>query len=263
MRDRIELHCGDDRAELSLHGGQLLHWRTGGCERLFMSPRAVFAEGKAIRGGVPVIFPQFAACGPGPRHGFARLRRWRIRSQAMDRVELGLDDDAATRAQWRHRFELRLHCALAPGACSLALEVRNLDARALAFTAALHAYFAGAIDAFELDGLQAAGFEEGGRMLPAEAAVLHPAPPLDRIYAGGADSLLLRCGERALAIERSGFSEWVVWNPGAQAAALADLGAAAAGDFLCVEPARALSPLTLEPGQGWRGELRMRARDRA
>ncbi|MBS1199048.1 MAG: D-hexose-6-phosphate mutarotase, partial [Proteobacteria bacterium] len=63
-------------AIVSLHGAQVLSWipAMGGGERLYLSERAVFQAGQPIRGGIPVIFPQFANFGSGQRHGFARLR---------------------------------------------------------------------------------------------------------------------------------------------------------------------------------------------
>jgi glucose-6-phosphate 1-epimerase len=259
MTDRIHLHSGDDHAELSLQGGQLLRWCASGHERLFLSPRAVFADAQAIRGGVPLIFPQFAERGPGPRHGFARLRRWRLISQRSDRVQLGLDADERSLAVWPHRFEARLGCALAATGLKLELEIRNTDSSAFEFGAALHAYFAVDPGACEVRGLGDAGFEEGGVLHPGHSDPLRPQPPLDRIYAGGSPRLRLSCGAHRLELDRSGFADWVVWNPGAQAAAaLDDLGAEAAARFLCIEPAQSLQRLRLLPGQAWRGALRLR-----
>ena len=61
--------------------------------------------GQAVRGGVPVIFPQFEQLGPDtslPRHGLARTRAWRVDShhQGRDHTQLTLvlSDDADTRA---------------------------------------------------------------------------------------------------------------------------------------------------------------------
>jgi D-hexose-6-phosphate mutarotase len=47
----------DITGELYLHGAQVTAWRPPGEQPvLFTSPNAVFASGKAIRGGVPIIF---------------------------------------------------------------------------------------------------------------------------------------------------------------------------------------------------------------
>ncbi len=46
---------------------------------IFMSKNAVFAPPKAIRGGVPVCFPQFSNFGPlAQQHGFVRNKQWRL-----------------------------------------------------------------------------------------------------------------------------------------------------------------------------------------
>ena len=79
--DPITLVRGDARVVLHPYGAHVVSWTTAdGDERLFLSPRSAYSEGAAIRGGVPVIFPQFNQRGPDfdvPRHGFARNRRWR------------------------------------------------------------------------------------------------------------------------------------------------------------------------------------------
>ena len=64
--------------ELYLQGAHLTAWQPPG-ERpvLFTSPNSQFAPGRAIRGGIPIIFPWF---GPSrhapaaPQHGFAQPR---------------------------------------------------------------------------------------------------------------------------------------------------------------------------------------------
>ena len=53
------------RAVVALHGAQVLSWAPpGGEERLYLSPKAVFDGHSAVRGGIPVCFPQFADLGP-------------------------------------------------------------------------------------------------------------------------------------------------------------------------------------------------------
>ena len=77
-------------ATITLYGAHLVSWRPArsagrerqpgeaGPERLFMSSLSALDGSRAIRGGVPVIFPQFAERGEGMRHGFARVSTWRV-----------------------------------------------------------------------------------------------------------------------------------------------------------------------------------------
>jgi glucose-6-phosphate 1-epimerase len=263
--DTLRIQHDGDSAEFSLFGGQLLRWQAGGRERLFLSPRAVLDGSAAIRGGVPVIFPQFNARGPFARHGFARTQRWQLREQEADRLLLELTDSDATQALWPHRFALRLRARIERDALTLALEVESLDARAFEFSCALHSYFACGPTATHVFGLQGCVYEEDGSLRAASSTIpLQPAPPLDRIYKGPASPLQIECGDDTLALETAGFRDWVMWNPGASAAeAMPDLGAEAAESFLCIEPGCIFAPIRLESGEHWTGELQMRVADKS
>src|ERR1700733_10124039 len=83
---RAQIALGGMTGELFLQGAQVTAWQPSGQRPvIFTSPNAVFAPGKAIRGGIPVIFPWF---GPhptdpkAPQHGVVRAADWRL-----DRVE--------------------------------------------------------------------------------------------------------------------------------------------------------------------------------
>ncbi len=256
----VTLQHGDDIAEFSLFGGQLLRWRAQGPERLFLSPRAVLDASAAIRGGVPVIFPQFNARGPYVRHGFARTQTWQLRERTNERLLLELTDSEATLALWPHRFALRLEASLSAGALALALTVESRDASPFEFSCALHSYLACALGEARVRGLAGCGFEEHGDWHRAAGDdPLVPSPPLDRIYRGPAPALRLHDGEATLAVEAEGFRDWVIWNPGrAGAEALADLGGETSDRFLCVEPGAIVEPVRLAPGERWRGVLSLR-----
>ena len=99
-----------------LHGAHITAWQPAGTPPvLFMSAQSHFAPGKAIRGGVPLIFPWFGARAgdaKAPQHGFARTTAWNVESlsAAADQavtVVLRLDDSATTRASWPHAFTAR------------------------------------------------------------------------------------------------------------------------------------------------------------
>ena len=59
---RIRITCGDT-VLVALQGAHVLSWVSGGRERLFLSPANHWDGRTAIRGGIPVCFPQFNARG--------------------------------------------------------------------------------------------------------------------------------------------------------------------------------------------------------
>ncbi|WP_342315711.1 D-hexose-6-phosphate mutarotase [Lysobacter sp. FW306-1B-D06B] len=268
-RPGLRLRLGDASAELALQGAQVLSWKPAPArECLYLSPRASHGPGVAIRGGIPVIFPQFAGRGPLPKHGFARLLEWDfVGIQATDAgrevAVLELQDNEHTLAQWPSRFRARLQVALSPGALEVGLEILNRDASPFAFTAALHTYLrVGRLAATALHGLEAVGYEDSARKgmaMPASGAPVQFEGELDRIYAAAPPRLLLQDGDTALHIDSEGFHDAVVWNPGATlAASMGDLGAAEHLRFVCVEAATVIEPITLAPGERWQGSQRLR-----
>lgn len=71
--------------------------RRPGEELLFLSESAVFKPPKALRGGVPVCWPQFGGVGDLQAHGFARNCEWSVKSQTADQVVLALASSEATK----------------------------------------------------------------------------------------------------------------------------------------------------------------------
>lgn len=254
----IRLHADGASALVALHGAHVLSWiPADGRERLFLSERARYAEGAAIRGGVPVIFPQFSERGTGMRHGFARVLPWRFTGTENGRATFELANDERT-AHWPHAFLARLRVGLSATALELALEVANNGDSAFDFTAALHTYLR--VDALEdttLTGLQGCDYEDsaaGGVLRREDNYDVRFDGEVDRIYNDVVAPLTLQDGTRALAIEQDGFPDTVVWNPGEHLAAR--VGDLAPGDhrrFVCVEAGAVLRQETLAPGATWSG----------
>lgn len=46
------------------------------------SEKAVYDNKKAIRGGIPLVFPNFGPWDLGPQHGFARISTWTLLDEA-------------------------------------------------------------------------------------------------------------------------------------------------------------------------------------
>ncbi|KAL2902807.1 putative glucose-6-phosphate 1-epimerase [Bienertia sinuspersici] len=77
-----------DSARISLYGGQVISWKhANGDELLFMSSKATFKPPNAIRGGIPICFPQFGSRGLLEQHGFARNRMWEIENKKTEKEE--------------------------------------------------------------------------------------------------------------------------------------------------------------------------------
>ncbi|MBC7685954.1 MAG: D-hexose-6-phosphate mutarotase [Bdellovibrionales bacterium] len=241
-------------AILTLYGAHLVSWKTpDGRQRLFCSAKSALDGNKAIRGGVPVIFPQFAERGAGMRHGFARVNAWRLADSPASEVcaravfMLSQDDLApAMAAAWPHRFNLTLSVGLEGGKLLLALDVLNTGSDTFTFSSALHTYFL--VD--EIGAVRIGGVQDGA---------LHIDDKLDRIYRDVKGAITLTQPGSTLTLSQSGFRDAVVWNPGAvDTAALADMENEEYRRFVCIEPAL-IGPLSLAPGDAWRGEHQVSA----
>ena len=231
-------------AIVTLYGAHLVSWKSSnGQERIFCSTKSSLDGSRAIRGGMPVIFPQFAARGTGMRHGFARVSTWRLGDNGDDYAEFNLthtDLAPDVAAAWPYEFGLTLRIEVLADELRVALNVRNIGTAAFPFSSALHTYFM--ID--RLANTAIAGVQEGEMLITDK---------YDHIYFGQARPIVLRSGIGALRLDQQGFTDAVVWNPGAaDSAALADMEGDEFQHFVCIEPAL-IEPVTLEAGDTWTG----------
>ncbi|GAA0767766.1 D-hexose-6-phosphate mutarotase [Ideonella azotifigens] len=258
-------------ATVLLHGGHVVSWiPAGGEEQLYLSPSANYGAGAAIRGGVPVIFPQFNERGPLPRHGLVRTRSWQATESVLRAGHaigvLRFTDDIATRVHWPYRFELELTVSLAGKELDLELAVTNTGDKPFSFQAALHTYLR-CIDPTKLqvEGLQGCDFEDNAPDATHKTGqqwgdVLTLAGPIDRVYRQVNRALTLREIGRKASIAMQGFDDVVIWNPGESGAAkIADLPDDDWQHFLCIEAARIAEPVQLAPGEEWAGMQHLRA----
>jgi glucose-6-phosphate 1-epimerase len=235
-------------ATVLLRGAQLLSWRAAdGQELLYRSPASALDATTAVRGGVPVVFPQFGTHGPLPRHGFARQRRWQWLPQAPGDaphgVSLALNVAADEVPEWPFACCCTLHIELLPNQLKMRLGVDNTGPAPMRFTAALHGYWA----VSNVSAASVQGVLPGGAVMPV-------AGPIDRVLSPSASMLQLDAGDYQLELQQTGFDQVVVWNPGSNAQ-LPDLPAHGHWNFVCIEPAVVDHPVCLEKGGSWWGDM--------
>ena len=247
--------------ELSLYGGHVLSYRPVGLgPLLFLSEKAVYREGRAIRGGIPLCWPWFgASTEPGkPSHGFARISWWEVASTTYTsettEVTLKLLPSLETRALWDFNFDLTLLVRLGE---SLHLEMTtvNLDSRPMPLTQAFHPYFlvrdiaqttvAGVDKAKIWDYTSASSSVQAGTLKFEKMTNLFLLPP-----ANGCQ--IQDHGLRRVVTEiMHGTRSLVIWNPGQeQAPSLSDFGDGEYRKMVCIEPAQTReTAVVLQPGE--------------
>ncbi|XP_015570974.1 putative glucose-6-phosphate 1-epimerase isoform X1 [Ricinus communis] len=259
-------------AEVYLYGGQVTSWKNEhGEELLFVSSKAIFKPPKAIRGGIQICFPQFGS-GALEQHGFARNMFWTIDSDPPPFptitankafVDLILKHSEEEVKIWPHRYEFRLRITLGPGGdLMLTSRIRNTntDGKAFTFTFAYHTYlYVTDISEVRVEGLETLDyldslrdrerFTEQGDAITFESEV-------DKIYVSTPTKIAILDHERkrTFVLRKDGLPDAVVWNPwDKKAKAMPDFGDDDYKHMLCVDAACVEKPITLKPGEEWKG----------
>jgi glucose-6-phosphate 1-epimerase len=260
---KVDLAAADGASlRIYLHGAHVTSWiPAGGEERLFLSRMAEHQAGKTIRGGIPVVFPQFSGFGPLLKHGFARAMPWElidVRTDAQTTARLRLVDSAETRAIWPHAFSADLTATLDGQILAVELAIANPGLTPFSFTAALHTYLAvDDVHATAVEGLAGLRYLDaaagGVEAVDNEPAVRFPGE-IDRVYFDAPHAVRLVEPQRTTIVSAEGFPDVVVWNPGpAKGAALADMEPNGYRRMACVEAVVLGRPVRLEAGQSWSG----------
>ncbi|SDW51382.1 D-hexose-6-phosphate mutarotase [Nitrosomonas communis] len=255
-------------ALISVYAGQVLSFQPAGKtdDLMFLSQKAYYQAGKAIKGGVPICWPWF---GPDPEgkgraaHGFVRNRMWDVIETSVTangdtQVVLGLADTPETQAIWPHAFILRLEIIVGE-TLNLALVTRNTGDQAISITQAFHTYFSvGDIHQARVSGLEGRQYldkADGGQQKMQSGAVTISSE-VDRIYLDVLDDIIVHdpAMKRRIHIASQGSQTAVVWNPWARISAeMADLQDDDYLRMLCVETTNAATDIiTIQPGSEFR-----------
>jgi glucose-6-phosphate 1-epimerase len=252
--------------EVYVHGAHVTAFdKAGEPGVLFMSGQSLFQADKAIRGGIPVIFPWFGPrqpdpTGKSPMHGFARVSEWAVESARgggdVVSVTLSLMPSELSRSLWPHDFKLTYAVTLERDVLKLDLTVTNTGAEGFPFEEALHTYFAvGDVRHASVEGLAHTTYLDKVDNLAEksqDAAPITFAGETDRVYVATPATCTINDPglRRRIVVEKEHSDATVVWNPWvAKAKAMADFGDDEWANMVCVESAN-VGPhaVTLAPG---------------
>ncbi|KAK4136657.1 galactose mutarotase-like protein [Trichocladium antarcticum] len=281
-RVTAELPTGE-AVEVLLHGATVLRWRDGaGRERLWLSEAAAVDGSRAVRGGVPVVFPVFGTApdhpqaGRLPQHGFARTSRWEFLGKSTSesaadlsvKLDFGLSSaaeglDPTAAPLWPFRFNLIYSVTLSRESLTTSIVVTNDDDKAFDCQVLMHTYLrVGDIAAVEITGLDGASYVDkvdGAKTKTESSAPLTITGETDRVYTPAGDGSspvsVVENGKTTFSVTRENLGNVVVWNPWAEkAAGMADFAPRDGfKNMVCIEPGAVGGWQSVEPGDAFEG----------
>ncbi len=260
---KVQITAPTASGEMYLHGAHVTCWTPVGAEEvLFLSSRAQWQDGLAIRGGIPICFPWFRGKADDPKapaHGFVRTRSWQLESIARDGdavvITMFTVNDESTEQWWPGKFRLE-HRASFGSELGLQLTVTNTGQTPFRFEEALHTYNrVGDVAKARVTGLDGVRYLDNtdSNREKTQAGDLLLARQTDSAYmiAAGPAELDDPVLQRRIRLTKEGSQTTVVWNPWSDgAAALSDLGENEWQQMLCVEASNVLGcAIHLAPGE--------------
>ena len=251
-------------AVLALQGAHVLSFIPAGeSDLLWVSPKAQFVSGKAVRGGIPLCMPWFGGHPDGlPSHGFARNSDWTLQAaehcaDGTTKVTLSMRDSEASRKVWPHAFHFELQIQVGRELV-LKLTTHNTGDTAIPYTYAFHTYFA--VEDYTriaVQGLAGCTYIDtlGEVRRLQQVGDLTFSGTTDRVYLDVPSEQIIVDSARKIKIQSNSQSA-VVWNPGEHAAKMSDVTLAHHKGFICVERGDVFdNALSLAPGEQYTAQM--------
>ncbi|KAL4140733.1 hypothetical protein PRNP1_015013 [Phytophthora ramorum] len=276
-------HPYGSSAEVFLFGAHVKSFRAAmdpKLDILFMSNESYMDGVNPIRGGIPVVFPNFGSATGFPSHGFARITNWTLASQeeAADKnspsvATFTMAASNSTREMWPVEFELEYEVKLYANQLETALHVHNSNEKSIEFHALLHNYLW--VDDARNKGVQVSGlkgvdyYDKVAKANKTETReYIDFAAQTDNVYSNAPNTLAavikgVNAVDRTVTVEKAGFisgsasqnnveteTDAVVWNPWAdRAKTMDDFGPEEYKHMVAVEPGRVSVKQALPAGQ--------------
>ncbi|KAK4042231.1 galactose mutarotase-like domain-containing protein [Parachaetomium inaequale] len=285
-RVTAELPTGES-VEVLLYGATVLSWKdAAGDEKLWLSEAAKLDGSRAVRGGIPVVFPVFGTAPDHPQtkslpqHGFARTSRWeflgkstsesmvgRAANELTVKLDFGLSSaapglDPTAAASWPFKFNLIYSVTLNRESLTTSIVATNDGAAPFDCQVLMHTYLrVKDITTVEITGLANAPYHD--KVDAANPSKTQPASgPLtisaetDRVYTPVEDAVTVtEGGKPKFRVTRDNLSNVVVWNPWTEKAqGIADFAPKDGfRQMLCVEPGAVGAWQSVEGGDAFEG----------
>ncbi|KAI1766132.1 galactose mutarotase-like protein [Hypoxylon sp. FL1150] len=271
-----------DSVTILLYGATVISWKNRfGTEKLWLSDAAKLDGSKAVRGGIPLVFPVFgtapehAPTSKLPQHGFARNSRWEFLGKSSSestgpsdssvKLDFGLSSatlDDAVKSQWPYTFSLIYSVSLTPESLSMSIVVTNDGDKPIDFQVLMHTYLR--VD--DVTKIQVTGLEDSpyvdkvdGAKTKSQTGAVSISGETDRVYTpvkGPSHAVAVtEEGETVFTVVRDNLKDVVVWNPWTEKAG-------GMGDFepkdgykqmICIEAGSVSGWTTLDAGDAFEG----------
>ncbi len=250
----IQISNSKAKALVSIYAGQVLSYKPNNEpeDLMFLSEKAYYQAGKAIKGGAPICWPWFGADPEGlgrPGHGFVRNRLWNVVSTEITtegdiKITLGLIDTPETQEIWPHSFTFTQEITIG-SSLNLELITSNTGTKPFTITQAFHTYFKiGDISQIHILGLEGCNYidkiDNSSQKQQTGAITINT--EVDRIYLDVQSMLVIDDAvlKRRIHITSKGNKTAVVWNPWKKVSAeMADLEDTDYQRLVCVETTNA------------------------
>jgi len=255
-------HNSGSSAKVHLFGGTVISWVCQGKENLFVSKISKMDGSKAVRGGIPLVFPNFGPWKLGPQHGFARSMWWTPGSQ--ENLENGdvkqvftLVDNEESRKLWNHSFKLEYTVVLSESKLYTELSITNTGGDSFDFTTLLHTYFhVDDISQCKLTGFKDVTFVDKvantGKDEVESREVIVIDRNVDNIYKNTNTHEIIE-GNRTITLEKNNLPDTVLWNPWiVKAQQMSDFNNDGYKNMVCVEEGRVVERKILNSDENFK-----------
>ncbi|XP_014288342.1 uncharacterized protein [Halyomorpha halys] len=248
---------------VNLHGATVVSWRVNNQEQIFVSKQSVFDGRRPIRGGIPLVFPQYGSENPQiPNHGFARVSRWKVEKPPealmggdVEAIFSLRDNEFIRTNYWNNTFRLSYRLILREKELHFIIGVYNPSKEVtITFNLLLHTYFkvpdvrrcqiTGLHGCTFIDKTRIGVFQEGRESVTINEWT-------DRLYQNTTQEHVITnvVSGRKMRLQKYNFPDTVIWNPWSDHAKdVSDFGPNEYPNMICVKSGHVSNPVVLHPG---------------